>query len=442
MAHAPVLMERHARRRSGKKPSEMICRSRVMKSPRAARIVASIAFMLIAFTACGSPRTSAIGSTSASVSPSASASASSSASVTPSDTATPATWQMLPAAPSVLSEAVHGGFPIVAIWDGREVLMVTKRLADAPDYCDTVGAAYKPATDAWRTLPPFRGVGDCFDPLTWDKAVWDGKEMLIWGTTDAAFNPSTNSWRHLPRPPVPASPAFAVWTGRQMIGWGGGGGDFLMDQGAAYTPATNSWKRLPPAPLEGNGRLTIGAWTGSEVVVAGGEAIGRTGMRFFRDSAAYDPTRNTWRRLAPMPIGESAATAVWDGKDVLLIDAEGPATTYTTKPETRGLAYDPATDRWRWIAGMEYPRGGDASAWTGHHLVVWGGTIGDHTIPPHGEAYDPTMDTWSAMPRSPLRARYAPIAVWTGTSVVFWGGADARNWGRLYDGATFTPASP
>ena len=91
---------------------------------------------------------------------------------------------------------------------------------------------------------------------------------------------------------------------------------------------------------------------------------------------------------------------------------------------------------------MGYPRGGDASAWTGHDLVIWGGIIGDHTIPPHGETYDPTNDTWSAMPRSPLRARYAPIAVWTGTSVVIWGGEDARNWGRLADGAAFTPASP
>jgi hypothetical protein len=94
---------------------------------------------------------------------------------------------------------------------------------------------------------------------------------------------------------------------------------------------------------------------------------------------------------------------------------------------------------------MAYSRLGAGYAWTGHELVVWGGILGENTIPPHGETYDPATDKWSAMPRSPLRARYAwqpPIAVWTGRSVVFWGGTDARNGDRLWDGAAFTPATP
>jgi hypothetical protein len=59
---------------------------------------------------------------------------------------------------------------------------------------------------------------------------------------------------------------------------------------------------------------------------------------------------------------------------------------------------------------MQYPRGGSVSGSTGRELVR-GGTMGDNGIPPHGETYDPMSDTWSPMPRSPLRARYAPIAV-------------------------------
>jgi len=60
---------------------------------------------------------------------------------------------------------------------------------------------------------------------------------------------------------------------------------------------------------------------------------------------------------------------------------------------------------------MQYPRGGSPSGWTGRELAVWGGTIGNNGIPPHGETYDPMSDIWSPMRRSPLRARYAPIAV-------------------------------
>lgn len=410
-------------------------RSRVTKVP-AIRLLAPIVVLLVALTACGS-RTSG-GGPSATTAPSTPTSGS----ATPSHTATPATWQMLAPAPAVLRTAMHRGSPITAVWDGEEVLMVTKLLVANPDDCNTVGAAYSPAKNAWRALPPFRGVGNCYEPLTWDKAVWDGKEMLIWGTTNAAFNPSTNTWRHLPPSPLKwASPAFAVWTGRQMIGWGGGAGDAVTGEGAAFTPATNSWKRLPPAPLAGNGRVTTGAWTGHEVVVAGGMALGRRGMHLFRDAAAYDPGSGTWRRLAPMPIAQWASAAVWDGHDVLLTSGEVRRTPGTTEPQTRILAYDPASDRWRWIADLEYPREGAASIWTGTELVVWGGTLGTQ-IPPHGEVYHPATDAWTAMPRSPLRARTGPVAVWTGTSVVFWGGQDARTWNWTEDGAAFTPASP
>jgi N-acetylneuraminic acid mutarotase len=349
---------------------------------------------------------------------------------------------MLPSAPGAISASVLVGFDsaVIAVWDGREMLIVGKKRAAAPTYCKEIGAAYAPATNTWRTLPAYDGAGGCLDPITWDRGVWTGKELLLWGTTNAAFNPSTNAWRALPDPPTWGDPAFAVWTGRQMIGWGGGGGDLLIDEGAAYTPSTNTWKRLPPAPLAGDGRLTTGVWTGSEVIVVGGEAAGRRSERFYADVAAYDPRTNQWRRLAPMPVGLSG-TAVWDGTDVLVVNAQtrDPSNPYRTHQVLRGLAYDPITDSWRWLSAIEYSRDGAATVWTGHELVVWGGTVGD-TIPPHGETYDPSTDEWSAMPRSPLRARYAPVAVWTGTSVLFWGGQDARNWNRLSDGAGFRPA--
>jgi hypothetical protein len=63
--------------------------------------------------------------------------------------------------------------------------------------------------------------------------------------------------------------------------------------GTIYTPATNTWQQLRAAPIEPP-RAAIGAWTGTELVVAGGES-GREGEppALPRDAAAYNPATST-----------------------------------------------------------------------------------------------------------------------------------------------------
>jgi N-acetylneuraminic acid mutarotase len=233
-----------------------------------------------------------------------------------------------------------------------------------------------------------------------------------------------------------------------MIGWGGGCCDQELADGVAYTLATNSSKALPPSPLAG--RHAAGAWTGEELIIPGGE--GYAGFRpggepipiHFADAAAYHPATRTWTKLPPMPIGRGGGyytvtyAAVWDGTEVLVV---GGTTTSSSEPLARGVAYDPSSNAWRWMAPMSAPRIGFVSAWTGRQLVLWGGTGVDGAIPPHGEMYDPSTDTWSAMPKAPLAARTDAVAVWTGTELIIWGGTDARTGDQLVNGAAFTPAS-
>jgi hypothetical protein len=137
------------------------------------------------------------------------------------------------------------------------------------------------------------------------------------------------------------------------------------------------------------------------VIIAGGMSEGPA-MQVFADAAAYSPATRTWRRLPPMPEPRWGATAVWDGTEVLLIggtlaDAGGPA--------SDGVAFNPATGRWRRLPGMEVNRSAFAAVWTGRQVLVWGGLTGtfqDQKIPPHGVAYDPAANRWSAMPTAPL----------------------------------------
>lgn len=98
-----------------------------------------------------------------------------------------------------------------------------------------------------------------------------------------------------------------------------------------------------------------------------------------------------------------------------------------------------------WSAAPAPPlssRLGQASAWTGSEFLIWGGLEQDPelTLAGDGAAYNPVTRVWTRIPTSPLSPRQTPFAAWTGTTALFWGGADAK--GSLFtDGAGYDPAS-
>jgi hypothetical protein len=80
-------------------------------------------------------------------------------------------------------------------------------------------------------------------------AVWTGSEMIVWGgngengysnyQTGGRYNPSTDVWTPISTGPnVPPESYYdtVVWTGREMIIWGGG----PSNTGARYNPATDT----------------------------------------------------------------------------------------------------------------------------------------------------------------------------------------------------------
>jgi hypothetical protein len=140
--------------------------------------------------------------------------------------------------------------------------------------------------------------------------------------------------------------------------------------------------------------------------VAGGSARHGSGARI-RSGAAYNPSTNTSCRLPLMPRRPVGGPALWDGKEVLFLSTSS----------ARGMAYNPVKNRWRLLPAMPLPRSGFAAVWTGHHVLIGGGLSGRFLTwapPPHGEAYNPATNRWSALPASPLHGRASPVAVWTG----------------------------
>jgi hypothetical protein len=66
----------------------------------------------------------------------------------------------------------------------------------------------------------------------------------------------------------------AVWTGSEMIVWGGNdGGSTYFNTGGRYDPTTDSWMATSTTNAPTARWLHSAVWTGSEIVVWGGTAM-------------------------------------------------------------------------------------------------------------------------------------------------------------------------
>jgi hypothetical protein len=147
-----------------------------------------------------------------------------------------------------------------------------------------------------------------------------------------------------------------------------------------------------------------------------------------------------WTELpAPPEVRRHGATA-WTGRSLLMWGGSVPAETLV--PTADGFVYDARTRAWEHMATSPLSRRvHPASAWTGQHLLVWGGRSGDNddsAVLGDGAAYDARHRTWRPLPPAPITAR-APLSVWTGQEFIVWGTA-VRGPEPPRDGAAYSPA--
>ncbi|HEY4409105.1 MAG TPA: hypothetical protein VGO87_04435, partial [Acidimicrobiia bacterium] len=234
-------------------------------------------------------------------------------------------------------------------------------------------------------------------------------------------------------------------------GTGSGGGGPIVgsptDPGAG--PARpKGWRKLAAAPLRGRHGATA-VWTGREMIVWGGAWRAGNASIWLDDGAAYDPAGDRWRRLTASPLApRSDAVAAWTGKEVLIWGGQkqGSLTGFGDEFDD-GALYDPGRDTWKPIANWPLaPRFGARAVWTGARLVVWGGAsaeAGDDPPPlADGAAYDPGTNKWSKLPAAPLAGRIAPLgAARAGTALLSWGLGPVENGKRIpaSDGAAYDP---
>jgi hypothetical protein len=190
------------------------------------------------------------------------------------------TWHILPTAPLAPRRSAAGA------WTGKELVVAGGSVAHRTFRS---AAAYNPSTRTWRKLPPMPR------PPVGGPALWDGTEVLFLSSTGArgmAYNPATNRWRLLPPMPLPRAEFGAVWTGRRVLVWGGLSGRFPHwtppPRGETYGPATGKWSALPSAPLHGRAD-PVAVWTGRNLIVWGGTIPRALTTRVFTDGASFAP---------------------------------------------------------------------------------------------------------------------------------------------------------
>lgn len=325
--------------------------------------------------------------------------------------------------------------------------------------------------------------------------------MIVWGRHTSAspsagvsYDPETDGWAELPEAPVSHDGASAVWTGTEVIFWGnypqGAGPSDGTPAGGAYDPRQQTWRVLPDAPIaDRTGHQAV--WTGAEMVIWGGldgnsRPIGS--VLHASSAAAFDPAGNSWRKLGDVPPpwsgeGDPALTFASEGRvflyrhgAVAFLDEggtrwksfghpepEGERRSDQGCPEQRdavagtigaisdgelfvwvqgcdgytGHAMSTTSGKWRPLSNAPL-QGPAATMVAGGRSLYAAVDLGDAEV--HVSRYDIADDRWEELKRSGIEIDLSPTLLWTGKELLVMNGHRVTTEGR--SGAAFTPRRP
>jgi N-acetylneuraminic acid mutarotase len=157
------------------------------------------------------------------------------------------------------------------------------------------GGRYDPVTDTWTAT----NTASAPSARSGHTVVWTGTEMIVWGgggsNTGGRYDPVTDTWiaTNTASAPSARSGHTAVWTGTEMIVWGGVGSGFPYgsNTGGRYDPDTNTWAATNTvnAPIPRTEHTAV--WTGTEMIIWGGLYGGylNTGGRYCASAGSGGP---------------------------------------------------------------------------------------------------------------------------------------------------------
>ena len=325
-----------------------------------------------------------------------------------------------------------------AVWTGTEMIV----WGGCGDFgCNSLlstGGKYNPSTDSWTATTATNAP----TARQYHTAVWTGTEMIVWGgynngsifNTGGNYNPSTDSWTATSTTDTePRYRHTAVWTGSEMIVWGGETGP--INTGGKYNPSTGSWTATSTTNAPSARSHHTAVWTNTEMIVWGGNGVGGP----FNTGGRYNPSTDSWTATSTTNVPEAREdhTAIWSDNEMIVWG--GVSFGYWNT----GGRYNPSTDSWTATSTVNAPseRAGHTGIWSGDEMIVWGGMVGAGKFNTGGR-YNPSTDSWIAT--STVNApdgAWNHSAVWTGSEMTVWGGYDPNSGNDVNTGGRYCAES-
>ena len=369
------------------------------------------------------------------------------------------TWSAISAtnAPAARKDALTA-------WSGRELLVFGG--ADVSDAPLRSAALYNPLTDSWRSISD---PGAERPTHAYGTVQWTGSHFLFFGGAEGfsnesihmstpqaiLYDPYAATWAasssSAAQAPSSRAKPNSVWTGSQLLVWGGVDSNFNnLGTGAAFDPnpttppaPTAQWSALPSTSAPATRAGAVAVWTGSKAIVMGGSdsSIG-----------VFDPITNTWQTINTTCANPSGGvvsieqrlgmSAVWTGREAIFWGGENASSPGSYFDSGFRIELTSSGINCTYIRGSpffpEAARRDHTATWTGKVMFVWGGRNGTGSLNT-GANFDPQTGFWEpiggAAPSNAPSARYGHTAVWTGTHVLVfggYGGATAFNSGGFY----------
>jgi N-acetylneuraminic acid mutarotase len=203
------------------------------------------------------------------------------------------------------------------------------------------------------------------------------------------YDPKTDKWTKKKQMPIPAHHVAAVEYRGKIYLFGGGaqpepaGGNWVpLDNAWEYDPAKDLWKALAPMPTARGS--AVAAVVGGKIYVMGGASVHPgaklvsltpTGPhRSVAVNEMYDPVTNKWETRSPMPTARNHASVGAVNGKIYVIGGRVGSVFVNASATDIVEEYDPSIDSWGVAkARMPSARSGVAYGTYGGKIYVAGG---------------------------------------------------------------------
>lgn len=256
-------------------------------------------------------------------------------------------------------------------------------------------------------------------PRLYNTATWTGSELIVFGGKQ--YQDSSNNQPLYDSAPIGSKVRVS------------------LNSGGIYNLSSNSWRAMSDAPEARVFHKSV--WTGSQLIVFGGET-NELNETYATGVLIYNLNSNTWERVdaSGEPEKRKNHGMIWTGEEVFVWGGQYYINFDKNSQYQIGSGglFNPVTKTWRTVSSVNAPskRQSHLMAWTGQEVLVWGGGAtysngsggSSYLYEDTAKAYNPSTDSWRDLDVSYLGVREdgsngMPLIGVRNSVLVLWGGS-------------------